>query len=170
LNSPDPASLQNLNDIVVPAATGWWPLAPGWYFLSGFILIAMAWFSYRAFKRWRRRSALQELQLVEKEMQIAAKRDSSLRQVPILLKRTALSAYPRNEVASLTGESWHDFLNSTVRQPAFTDTAFSTLETVSYNSGQLSSVDDHAAIAMVDASRHWLQHHVLTSRDDRGVI
>jgi len=52
MNSPDPASLQNLNDIALPATVGWWPLATGWYFLVGLLLITLAWLSYRSLQRW----------------------------------------------------------------------------------------------------------------------
>ena len=144
MNSPDPASLQNLNDIVLPATVGWWPLAPGWYFLIGLLLITLAWLCYRSLQRWNnnhyRRAALTELQLLEEDTQNAEKRDSSLRQLPVLLKRTALSAYPRNQVASLSGDDWYGFLNSQVKKPAFTDPTISLLDHLAYSTGHLGSV------------------------------
>ena len=39
----DPGSLQNLNDIVLPAPVPWWPLAPGWWVLIGLIPIVGFW-------------------------------------------------------------------------------------------------------------------------------
>jgi hypothetical protein len=163
MNSPDPASLQNLNDIVLPATVGWWPLAPGWYFLIGLLLIALAWLCYRSLQRWNnnryRRAALTELQLLEQDTQNAEKRDSSLRQLPVLLKRTALSAYPRNQVASLSGDDWYGFLNSQVKKPAFTDPTISLLDHLAYSTGHLGSVDPQATSALFEAIKHWLGHH-----------
>ena len=54
MNTPDPASLQNLNDIVLPEAVSWWPLANGWYYLFGVLLLLLAWFAYRMIRSWRR--------------------------------------------------------------------------------------------------------------------
>ena len=163
MNSPEPASLQNLNDIVLPVTVGWWPLAPGWYFLIGLFLIALAWLSYRSLQRWiknrYRRAALTELQLLADDTQSAEKRDSSLRQLPALLKRTALSAYPRNQVASLSGDDWYGFLNSQVRKPAFTGPTISLLDHLAYSTGDLTSVDAQATAVLFDSIKHWLRYH-----------
>lgn len=161
--SPDPASLQNLNDIVLPAAVDWWPLATGWYVLGAFLLVLLVWLGYHLLQRWfenrYRRAALQELQSLANGMQNTEERDSSLRQIPALLKRTALSAYPREKVASLAGKDWHRFLNSTLSTPLFAENVASTLDTVAYSSGDLSHVDKQAAAELLSASRHWLTHH-----------
>jgi hypothetical protein len=168
MKSPDPASLQNLNDIVLPATVGWWPLAPGWYILFALLLIALAWSGYRSLHRWMnnryRRAALRELQLLEErihatEERDAEVRDAKLRQIPILLKRTALSAYPRSQVASLSGKDWFHFLNSTVKNPSFTESTASTLSKISYSRGELSAVDSQSITALLIASRQWLKHH-----------
>jgi hypothetical protein len=173
MKSLDPASLQNLNDIVLPATVGWWPLATGWYFLFGLLLIAFAWFGYRSLHRWMnnryRRAALHKLQLLADQIHAseerdAEKRDAKLRQIPILLKRTALSAYPRSQVASLTGKDWFHFLNSTVKNPLFTESTASTLKKISYSCGELNAVDSHATTALLNASRQWLKHHQPAAR------
>jgi len=172
MKSPDPASLQNLNDIVLPATVGWWPLATGWWILLGLLLLALAWFGYQSLQRRirnrYRRVALHELQLLEDNMQNSAQRDSSLRQIPILLKRTALSAYPRNRVASLSASKWHYFLNSKVKNSLFTESTFITLDRVSYSAGDLSRVDKQAAVALLNASHHWLKHHQSTTVSRNG--
>jgi hypothetical protein len=163
MKSPDPASLQNLNDIVLPATVGWWPLAPGWYILFGLLLTALAWSGYRTLHRWMnnryRRAALLELQLLEERIRDPEARDANLRQISILLKRTALSAYPRSQVASLSGKDWFHFLNSTVKNPSFTESTANTLSKISYSSGELSVIDSTATAALLNASRQWLKHH-----------
>ena len=167
MKSPDPASLQNLNDIVLPAQVSWWPLATGWYILSALLLIVLVWLGYRSLRRWfknrYRRVALQELQSLAEGIQNGADRDSNLRQIPVLLKRTALSIYPREQVASLAGKDWYEFLNSRLRKPAFAESISSTLDTVSYSAGDLSQVDKRSATALLSASRHWLKHHQATT-------
>jgi hypothetical protein len=164
MKSTDPASLQNLNDIVMPATTGWWPLASGWYVLAGLMLIFLCWFVYKSVKDWKanryRRSALSELEALSEGIHSPAGRSSSLRKLPALLKRTALAAFPRNEVAMLTGNDWFQFLNSTVKKQSFTENTFNTLNHISYTTGDLNNINGETANALVDACRQWLKHHL----------
>ena len=172
MNSPDPASLQNLNDIVLPASVSWWPLASGWYFLIALMLIALAWIGYRAIRRWiengYRRAALHELQLLVQDIQDTEKRNTGLRQLPVLLKRTALSIHPREQVASLSGEDWYDYLNSQIDKPAFTESDKSLLDSISYSTGDLNNIDSRAQNALIEAIRFWLNHHIHPSRRQDG--
>ena len=164
MNSNDPASLQNLNDIVLPATAGWWPLASGWYVLAGLVVIFISWFAYRSLRDWKangyRRSALSELGTLSEGIQNPTGRSSSLRKIPILLKRTALAAYPRSEVAQLTGENWFQFLNSTLKKPSFTESTFNTLNQISYTTGDLNDINGETANALLEACRQWLKHHL----------
>lgn len=163
MNSADPVSLQNLNDIALPEAVAWWPLANGWYYLIVLVLIILTWSSYLWIKRWinnrYRRTALSQLQVLVSDIHDPEKRATGLRQLPILLKRTALSVYPRTQLASLTGKEWHDFLNSKVSKPSFSRTASALLDEVSYSVGNLDSMNDQASGELIAACRNWLQHH-----------
>jgi len=172
MNSTDPASLQNLNDIVLPPSVSWWPLASGWYLLLALLLAALAWFVYRSIRRWidnrYRRAALYELQLLTQAIQNPEKRNASLRQLPVLLKRTALSVYPREQIASLSGDDWYDFLNSQLDSPAFTEPDRRLLESISYSTSDLSIVDSRAENALMEAIKHWLNHHQGPGRRQDG--
>ena len=173
MNSPDPASLQNLNDIVLPGVVGWWPLASGWYYLIGILLVVSAWFIYSAIRSWNRnryrRAALQQLQLLAKHIENTEQRDAGLRQVPVLLKRTALSVYPRSQLASLTGRNWLDFLNSKVSSASFTDSTAGLLDKLSYSVGDLNTVDAKSADELLNACKHWLKHHQPDPRQKPGL-
>ncbi len=168
----DPASLQNLNDIVMPQAVGWWPPAPGWYVLIALFLLLLAWYGYKESRRWisnrYRRVALGELKQLELELVGETRPDVFVfGQIPQLLKRTALAAYPRGEVASLTGSGWHSFLNSKVKGALFTDKMGISLETLSYQPLNLQDLDRDAGMSLLRASSHWVKHHrhVAGSRD-----
>ena len=102
----DDASLDNLHDIVELPPVSWWPLAMGWWILMlicGAVLCVLA---HRTWRKWRgneyRRSALRSLATA-----------STVREVDELLKRTALCVYPRNRVATLSGQAWGDWLQNT---------------------------------------------------------
>lgn len=98
-------SLDRLNDIVLPPEVPWWPLAPGWYVLLTLCLIAACWLAWGWWKTWQanryRRIALQELAVTDDPTAIAE-----------LLRRTALVIAPREQIASLTGGRWVDWLAS----------------------------------------------------------
>ena len=174
MTSSDPSSLQNLNDIVLPAAVDWWPLAMGWYVLIGIVLISVAWFGYQSIqyrlKNRYRREALRQLQMLEANLQNDAKRAASLRQLPVLLKRTALSAYSRTDVASLAGNDWHEFLNSKLKTPVFTASTARHLDNISYSCGDLAETDSEATAELLSASKYWLQHHQPACRSQASEV
>ena len=62
--SSDPASLSNLRDLAEPGPVSWWPLAPGWWVLTGVLVITLAVATFRRLKKYRanayRRAALGE--------------------------------------------------------------------------------------------------------------
>ena len=94
----DPTSLQNLRDIVEPAPVPWWPPAVGWWILLVVVAAFAVWLASRAWRRRHanayRRAALKELRSATNPVEIAE-----------ILKRTALCAFPRTAVASLSGEA-----------------------------------------------------------------
>lgn len=111
--------LAKLRDISLPEPVGWWPMAPGWYFLILAGLVVLAFTFYRAHRyRMNGRAKRQALQLLESYLQeykdIRNSQLSSAR-VSELLRRVALVYFPREQVASLQGEDWLRFLNNTVK-------------------------------------------------------
>lgn len=103
----DPAaSLDRLVDIVEPTPAPWWPLAPGWWVLLVVAAVASVGIAFVLVRRWRRAAYRREASRLLDAM------GDDLSQLPELLKRVALSAFPRRSVASLSGQAWLDFLNA----------------------------------------------------------
>ncbi len=46
--------LQQLRDIHLPDAPGWWPPAPGWWLLAALLLAGLAWLGWRLIRHRRR--------------------------------------------------------------------------------------------------------------------
>lgn len=112
--SDDPGDLNRLRDIVMPDPATWWPLAPGWLVLSAVVLAVGTWLTVRAVRNYRanafRRAALHLLESSTSDAEISA-----------LLKRTAMVIAGRDEVASLSGESWCDWLSARGERPMADD-------------------------------------------------
>lgn len=109
--APAPTTLIDLLDRLVeppePAPVPMTPQTWGWTVLAAALALALAWIAWRAWRRWRadayRRAALAEL--------AAAGDDPAT--IAGILRRTALAAWPRERVASLTGRDWLAFLDAT---------------------------------------------------------
>ena len=154
----DTGSLQNLNDIVVPDPVSWWPPAPGWYVLAAILLIIFILLAIRHWRNWRgnryRRQSLTELSLIRAKSSAAY-----MGRLPELLKRTALSVWPREEVASLSGRSWHRFLDQSAGMDLFCSGAGDTLDRLAYCGNSDHAATDQELGQVLDAAETWLNDH-----------
>lgn len=113
--------LTQLRDIHYPNPIPIWPLATGWYviiILGLLLLMLVGYFAVRYLQKPRLKQAV--LIRIEKLQQ----QDSSLNiaeELSMLLKRAALAAYSRREVASLHGEQWLSFLDRTAKTHEFSN-------------------------------------------------
>ena len=76
-----------------------------------------------------------------------------------LLKRAALTAFPREQVATLTGPAWFAFLDRTGRTAAFSEGRGATLENATYDSRSAASLDEAQTRELASVVRAWLAHH-----------
>lgn len=144
----DAASLQNLRDIVVPEPPPLWPPAPGVVVLlvialAVVIALALLWRRARARNAYRRAG----IALLDTAR--------TSRDVNVVLKRVALAAWPRPEVAPLYGDDWAAFLDGSCRLCRFSN---------------LSTIDDGAdpGRELTRAARTWIRHHRIPSRNRSG--
>jgi hypothetical protein len=144
--------LSHLADIVVPPPVAWWPPALGWWILAATLLAALGILAGAAVRRHRRnayrRAALAELGALGPVSDAAG-----AAAVSAILKRTALVAYPRADVASLTGSGWLAFLDRTAAGNDFTRGSASGIAKAPFGA----PLCDSAAIAA--AARRWLNRH-----------
>ena len=109
--------LVNLKDIHLPPAISFWPPAPGWWILSvlffSSIFFGGMWFYKRSKKRKPITEALRILKNLEILHESSKDEVKSLRNLSNLLRRTALTFYKHDAVASLHGPSWLEFLDKT---------------------------------------------------------
>ncbi|MEM8955610.1 MAG: DUF4381 domain-containing protein [Verrucomicrobiota bacterium] len=148
--APDPTSLENLRDLVTPPPAPWWPPAPGWFALGAIVFAAALFLALRAYRHYRqnayRRQALRELETTDSPQEIAA-----------LLKRTALAAYPRSKVASLSGSAWTDWLTTTSNTPLPAEVATQLTHSI------FSKENTENAQTLRAYTKSWIIHHIPNS-------
>ena len=125
-----------LRDLHLPDAIGWWPIAPGWWFLIALAVAALGYFLYRSFLKWRRnaprRIALRELKRIQQEYQHGVDEISLAIELSELLRRTMLAYAPRDEVAGLTGEGWLRWLDRGLDERPFSQGPGQNVESLPY--------------------------------------
>ena len=109
-----------LRDIHIPDAISWWPLAVGWWALAILIPLCL-YLLFRLYRRLTRKTALKsakkQLQQLNQNQQLS--KQEKLVALSSLMRRIAISLYPRSEVASLTGEDWLNFLDQSIPVRSF---------------------------------------------------
>lgn len=116
--TPTPDTLP-LRDIHLPDPVGWWPPAPGWW---GLVLVCLlltvairAWINARRKGRLKK-SSLTLLQQLAEQFQRNGDEQQLIVDLSVLLRRVAISVYPRRRVAALTGSDWLRFLDDSLTQ------------------------------------------------------
>lgn len=106
--------LAQMNDIQIPDAIGWWP--PSHLMLvvivglSG-LVIWMLWYQW---VRYRSNLYRKEgVQLLKQQLGSVPSQQEKILLINTVLKQVAITNFGRHKVASLTGQPWLDFLQST---------------------------------------------------------
>ena len=146
-------ALGEFNEVVSPPPVDWMPQTPGWYVVGALLLALLlrkAWHWLRHWHRNRyRREALRRLQSMEPG-------EALLAEVNQLLKLSAMAAFSRSQVASLSGAEWPGFLNALCETPPFGDAECELLSVGVYRQD---SIDPPGAERLLLASRAWVRQH-----------
>lgn len=121
----DQQALAQLKDIHLPEAVSWWPLAPGWYALALLITLLLGFAIYLSYKHHKnslaKKQALELLACYEEQYKKDGNAQLTSARISELLKRVALVYYPRQQVASMHGESWLEFLQQSSKHINFNE-------------------------------------------------
>lgn len=135
-----------LEPVPEPAPISMAPQTIGWVWLGLVVLLLFAFVLWRLARHWRqnayRRAALAEL--------ARSSPDSS--SLALLVRRTALAAYPRSTVASLFGETWLTFLDKAYGGSGFSNGPGKVLATAPYQS---EAVDEPLRLLV----KEWIKKH-----------
>ena len=153
--------IHGIDEIILPEVISWWPSAPGWQVLGLIFLALLAHGVVRLARRWWRNRYRREV--LRRLTQLQQQADSNALDVvaflPYFIKVTALQAYPRAEVASLSGKNWLAFLDAHYCGPPFIEGTGSKLLAVSYLPREQWQLDDNESAQLIRMVRQWIAKH-----------
>lgn len=118
-----PEAELNLRDIHLPDQVSSWPLPLGWWVILGGVLIAITitlLFRYLYRRRQLRRVVMCQFYRVKSGYRSHGDQTELVQQLSLLIRRTLLSVYPREQVASLSGSKWLERLDRELSGDGFT--------------------------------------------------
>ena len=142
--------LDLLEPVPEPTPVSLWPQTVGWVWLGLAVLVAVAWLLYR-WHRWHRANAYRREAL--KALALAGSDPGAVAEI---LRRAALSAFPRREIAGLTGEAWLAFLDRSYGGSGFSEGPGRLLAVAPY-AGSGAGTASTAGLAPLAAE--WVRRH-----------
>ena len=152
--------LDQLRPNHLPDPIGFWPPATGWWILAGVILALVTALGYLAIRYWRKNhyrklASKKAAGLLENYQQHENPRKFA-HDCNRLLKQVALHAYPDQEVASLYGQPWREFLAETGNNPDFLNEKAEALGESRFNPERTPDITELHSLTL-----NWIRkHHV----------
>lgn len=149
--------LAQLKDIYLPARVSqWWPLAYGWWLLLGLIVLAFIIFliilHFRKKRNSYKDSIINDFRMAIEETQ-QNKPKEVLQNISVYLKRVALQKFPNQQIKTLHGEQWLDFLDSKMKNQNFKNTKANML----VNCYRAVELDKQTLNEILTVSEQWLR-------------
>ncbi|WP_265659152.1 DUF4381 domain-containing protein [Francisella philomiragia] len=149
--------LAQLKDIYLPAKVSqWWPLAYGWWLLLGLIVLTFIIFliilHYRKKRNSYKDSIVNDFRRTIEETQ-QNKPKEALQNISVYLKRVALQKFPNQEIKTLHGEQWLEFLDSKMKKQNFKNTKANMLA----NSYRAIELDRQTLNEILTVAEQWLR-------------
>lgn len=162
----DPATqtaLRTMHDIITPDPVSWLPQTWGFALVATVIAMGLLVWLVAAVTRYRRnayrREALRQLDLAGALVRKRETRAQGLQEIVELLKRTALAAFRRERVASLTGKQFSEFLAATA-DGVDTHPLASLLDDLEYRADAVVFATARYDLAQtIETARHWIEVH-----------
>jgi hypothetical protein len=143
--------LDRMHPLAIPEPVSWLPETDGWWAMLVWILLlaAMGGFKFAQHRRLNRyrREALAELAAI-----MEARGEANAADIARLIKRTALTVFPRIEVADLFGDAWADFLMKTGQNDPVINATARSIAKAAYT-------PDVEIAEIAAGAERWIRHH-----------
>ncbi len=147
-----PQLMDLMHDLVRPEPIAWFPETMGWWLVAGWLLAIGLLAAGHGIVEWRRNRYRREAIKLLDAIDSGAGNAGPL--VASVLKRTALVAYPRQQVASMHGTTWANFLSSSSGHDPVVERAAADLAAAAYRPDLNRDGD-----ALIGPARRWIEVH-----------
>lgn len=147
--------LEKIVETKPPNDISWLPQTLGWQMVFSFSLIYLAYRIYLGIKAYQenkyRRDALKWLANFDSDD------ESFYRQLPALIRKTAIAAFGRNQVVPLSGAPWEQWLDAHCEQTNFSKQCPLMLHQLAFAKQITFSLDEKQALKRQVSL--WIKHH-----------
>ncbi len=110
--------LSELRDVIYPVDPGFWPPAIGWWIVLVLVILCLIGAVYLFRSIYLRLAETSFVKEVDALTQLQPR--EAVGELSILMRRIAITRFPRDSVAGLSGEDWLQFLDQSGNTDQFT--------------------------------------------------
>jgi hypothetical protein len=151
--------LHGIEEVSLPESVSWVPQTTAWKVLFVALclglMIRLYYFGRKVWRNRYRRAALKRLSELESQGCDA----KVLSELSVLLKATSLHAFPREQVASLVGKTWLEFLSTSSRKVSFDDHIGHLLVSQTYQDASINPIKLDELTSLIKKIRIWIETH-----------
>ena len=158
-----------LRDIHLPGEIGWWPPAPGWWFVAALVLVGLALYGAHYYRGRHKRVALRAVARVRAALEQGAEPVACLANVSTILRRFAMTSAGAArdgaaaiDVPGLIGERWLKFLDGRWERTEFSAGLGRQLLVAPY--ARPNSIERNTALELTGLCAAWLAVQPATAR------
>ncbi len=150
--------LEKIVENQAPHSISWFPQTVGWQVLITALLLLLANKIYQAYENYQRnayrRSALAWLVQCQQANDI-----KMYKQLPALLRKTALNAFKRSEISQLNGKYWEQWLDKQCQQTSFVTTCPNALHQLAFMPTRSDAFKAEQYQKLIVQVTLWIKHH-----------
>lgn len=151
--------IEELVPTMTPQLVSAWPQTLAWKLLAIIFVCYLLKKSYLAWRNYQRNAYRREglAWLCQLPTYTSMQEQNIYRQLPALIRKTALQAFGRDEVSPLSNEHWERWLDQQCDKTSFADQHTQLLQTLAYASEP--KIDPQKMQALLSHIRLWIQFH-----------
>ena len=154
--------ITNIGKLIEPEPIGFSFDAPGWTILLGIIIFILIILAYKKFQEYQknkyRRFAISSIKsLTSPEFTM----EEIIFKISEILKRVSITSYGRNEIASLNGKDWLEFVSQKNKNKSFFQKKSKAILTGLLYQGKYAEINNDDIQNYKKDSLNWIKkHHV----------
>ncbi|MDG2047034.1 MAG: DUF4381 domain-containing protein [Halioglobus sp.] len=148
--------LHEFSEVASPDAISWLPQTTGWAWVGAALLGLSLRYGWKRLRHWHHNRYRREAAARLKTVAMNANEEAWLIELNKILKLTALAAFPRQQVANLSGERWVHFLNGYCTRPPFSKEQCRLLAVGTYSH---TTPDANVRQQLLKACLEWVRTH-----------